>query len=137
MDRSREAAWTENCSCILCIYAIHGKNAAGVESCIELDAGCHWLYENSKNPFRERREQIAKWQGYSELDIEEEAELLKRATQFNQHGIKRLDALHIAAAIRAKADYFLTTDDGLLRKSILIEGTRITDPIGFVKEVQT
>ena len=63
--------------------------------------------------------------------------MLKLATQFNQHGIKRLDALHIAAAIRAKADYFLTTDDGLLRKSILIEGTRITDPIGFVKEVQT
>ena len=52
-----------------------------------------------------------------------------------QHGIKKLDSLHIACAIRANADYFLTTDDGILKKVALIQNIRVTDPIGFIKEV--
>jgi predicted nucleic acid-binding protein len=76
-------------------------------------------YENSKNPFRERREHIAKWRTYSAADIEEDEEILKLAVIVNQHGIKKIDSLHIACAIKAKADYFLTTDDGFLKKAEL------------------
>lgn len=93
-------------------------------------------YENSKNPFRERREQIAKWQAYSEEYIEENVETIKLAVLVNQQGIKKIDSLHIACAIRAKAEYFLTTDDRVLKKGTLIQGVRIADPIGFIKEVQ-
>ena len=92
-------------------------------------------YENSKNPFQERREQIVKWRAYAIEDIKENKEIVKVATMINQYGIKKLDSLHIACAIKAKADYFLTTDDGLLRKSTLVKGIKITDPIGFIKEV--
>jgi len=46
-----------------------------------------------------------------------------------------MDSLHIACAIKAKAEYFLTTDDGILKKSMFIENVRIVDPIGFIKEV--
>ncbi len=94
-------------------------------------------YENSKNPFQERREQIAKWRAYSEEDTEEDGEIVALATQVSQHGIKKIDSLHIACAIRAKADYFLTTDDGVLKKATSIQNVRITDPIGFIKEVST
>ncbi len=98
-----------------------------------------WLYildyENSKNPFQERREQIVKWRAYAIEDIKENKKIVKVATMINQYGIKKLDSLHIACAIKAKADYFLTTDDGLLRKSTLVKGIKITDPIGFIKEV--
>ena len=38
-------------------------------------------------------------------------------------------------AIAERADYFLTTDDGVLKKAALVEGVRIADPIGFIKEV--
>ncbi len=92
-------------------------------------------YENSKNPFRERREQIVNWQAYADEDIEEDEEVIKLAVTIMQHGIKKLDSLHIACAIKANADYFLTTDDGILKKTALIQNIRVTDPIGFIKEV--
>ena len=50
-------------------------------------------------------------------------------------GIKKFDALHLACALHSKVDYFLTTDDGILRKSLVIEDIRVIDPIGFIKEV--
>ena len=92
-------------------------------------------YENSKNPFRERREQIAKWHMYSPENIQEHSEVLSVAGMLHEHGIKKIDSLHIACAIYAKADYFLTTDEGILKKTSLIQGIRVNDPIGFIKEV--
>jgi hypothetical protein len=94
-------------------------------------------YENSKNPFRERREQIGKWREYSKTDIEENEEVLKIANMVTQKGIKKIDSLHIACAIKARADYFLTTDEGVLKKAAFIQDLQITDPIGFVKEVSS
>ena len=76
-------------------------------------------YENNKNPFQERQGQIAKWRTYSDDDISEGEKIVEVATRVNQQGIKKLDALHIACAIKAKADYFITTDDGVLKKAAL------------------
>jgi len=50
-------------------------------------------------------------------------------------GMKKIDSLHTACAIKADADYFLTTDDGILKRTALIEDIKITDPIGFIKEI--
>ena len=91
-------------------------------------------YENSKNPFRERREQILKWRGYAHEDIVESGALLGVAGMLLEQGIKKIDSLHIASAIRGGADYFLTTDDEILKKTSLIKDIRVTDPIGFIKE---
>jgi len=93
-------------------------------------------YENGKNPFRERREQISKWKMYAVEDIIENENMLGVAETIRKKGIKKIDSLHIACAIHAGADYFLTTDDGIL-KNALVQGIRVTDPIGFIKEVQT
>ena len=92
-------------------------------------------YENSKNPFRERKEQIAKWRIYAVEDVVESREVLGSASMLQKQGIKKIDSLHIACAIHAGADYFLTTDDGVLKKATLIQGINVTDPIGFIKEV--
>ena len=92
-------------------------------------------YENSKNLFRERKEQIEQWHLYSEINIEENEEVLELASQIRNYGIKKMDSLHIACAVKAKADYFLTTDDGVLKKAKLIKNVKVTDPIGFIKEV--
>jgi len=94
-------------------------------------------YENNKNPFRERRDQISKWRKYSTVDMVEKKELLTLAEIIREHGIKKIDALHIASSIHAGADYFLTTDDGILKKALLIRDVHVTDPIGFIKEVLT
>lgn len=92
-------------------------------------------YENSKNPFRERKEQIKVWKKYAELNIQENAELIGFAYTLNQKGFKKLDSLHIACAIFMECDYFLTTDDSILKKAELLDGIHIDDPIGFIKEV--
>jgi len=92
-------------------------------------------YENDKNPFRERRIQIRAWRTYAQEDVVESEDLLAIAQKIQKLGLKKMDALHIASAIVAKADYFLTTDDGILKKSELISEIQITDPIGFIKEV--
>jgi len=68
-------------------------------------------------------------------DIEEDGALLASAEIIGQTGIKKMDSLHIACAVKANAEYFLTTDDWILRRANLIANIRITDPIGFIKEV--
>jgi len=92
-------------------------------------------YENHKNPFPERREQISKWRAYAVEDIEEDGALLASAKLIGQAGIKKMDSLHIACAIKANADYFLTTDDWILKRASLITNIKIRDPIEFIKEV--
>ncbi len=92
-------------------------------------------YENSKNPFRERREQIIKWRTYSDEDIEESEAVLNIASIIMKNGIKKLDSLHLACAIKANTDYFLTTDDAVIKKAKYIKNIQIVDPIGFIKEV--
>lgn len=43
-------------------------------------------YENAKNPYVERGEQIGTWKRYARIDITESPELLQRANQFSQLG---------------------------------------------------
>ncbi|NOX62816.1 MAG: type II toxin-antitoxin system VapC family toxin [Chloroflexi bacterium] len=91
-------------------------------------------YENSRNPFPERREQIARWRDHATKDVVENEHIITIANQLRQYGIKQLDALHVACAIYAQANYFLTTDDRLLNKAHYVQDVKITDPIGFIKE---
>lgn len=44
-----------------------------------------------------------------------------------------MDALHVASAIYAHADYFLTTDKALLRKMKQDPRIKVLDPIDFVR----
>jgi hypothetical protein len=92
-------------------------------------------YENSQNPFRERREQIIKWRICSDKDIEESEEVINIASMIMKYGIKKLDSLHLACAIKANTDFFLTTDDGVIKKAKHVKNIQIVDPIDFIKEV--
>ncbi len=92
-------------------------------------------YENSKNPFQERKIRISGWKKYAFQNIEESTELLKIANSLNQTGMQKIDSLHIACAIQSKCDYFLTTDDKVLKRNNQISDIHVTDPIAFIKEV--
>lgn len=91
-------------------------------------------YENNKNPYPERKAHIVRWKKYAIADIEENNQLLERANFHNQFGFQKIDSLHIACAVVAACDYYLTTDDKILNKSYKITDIKITDPIGFIKE---
>ena len=92
-------------------------------------------YENNKNPFQERKEQIIKWKKYAVTDVEETQEIINTANLFNNKGLQKMDSLHIACASFAKTDYFLTTDDKVIKKANTIANVIILDPIDFIKRV--
>lgn len=60
-----------------------------------------------------------------------------RAREFSAIGVKPLDALHLASAIEANADFFCTCDDRLLKRARLIDTgrTRVVSPLELVTEV--
>jgi predicted nucleic acid-binding protein len=60
-----------------------------------------------------------------------------RARLLVERGINPLDALHLASAEEARADYFCTCDDQLLRsgRSMTDLNTKVVSPIELVGEV--
>jgi len=56
---------------------------------------------------------------------------IKIATEIKKTGIKDFDALHIACAIIAKCDYFITTDKRLLKYKT--DKINIINPIDYIK----
>ena len=74
-------------------------------------------YENSRNPFQLRKETIRKY-SYRCVQYVDESHadcITKTAKTIMKSGVKEKDALHVACAIFASCDYFLTTDDRLLK----------------------
>jgi len=92
-------------------------------------------YENNSNPFQDRKVRISIWKKYSIEDVQANSELLEIANLLSRKGLQKIDSLHIACAILAKCDYFLTTDDKILQRAKQINDIAIADPIGFIKEV--
>jgi len=103
------------------------------ENVIELVWSYILEYENEQNPFIERKEAIKEWKNLAVIDIEENEIILKKAKELMKIGLKSKDALHIACAIEGKAEYFLTTDDKILKKGKHIKEIKIIDPLEFIK----
>ena len=73
--------------------------------------------EISQNPDRERREKVELLLKAASSYISLTATIEKRAEELQKRNIPPHDALHLASAESAQADYFLTTDDNLLRRA--------------------
>ena len=72
--------------------------------------------ENTANPDSNRKAAVGDWQKIGLVDVSVSNQVENIAVKLAQIGIKPMDALHVACAIEAKAEYFLTTDKALLRK---------------------
>lgn len=60
--------------------------------------------------------------------------ILVTAKDLELTGIKPRDAMHLACAVKGKADYFLTCDDKLIKKARFIkEDIVIINPIDFIR----
>jgi predicted nucleic acid-binding protein len=68
-------------------------------------------------PDSQRREKVELLLGSSSKHIPLTTAIEKRAMELQTWNISPLDALHLASAEAAQADYFLTTDDRLLRRA--------------------
>ncbi len=88
--------------------------------------------ENSANPDLNRKVAVADWQQLADVDVSVSAPVEKVAETLALIGVKPMDALHVACAIEAHAEYFLTTDKALLRKMAKHDSIRVVDPVDFI-----
>lgn len=73
------------------------------------------------------------WRDIADENVSEENEaILQYAENLTSYGIKTYDALHIACAIYAKCDYYITTDTKLLKTKL--KEIKIVNPIDFIME---
>lgn len=91
-------------------------------------------YENAQHPVVETRLEIVLWRKLAAIVIEESENIIQKAREVIQLGIDLKDALHVACALVAEADYFLTTDRKLLNKLAAIETLNAVNPIAFIEE---
>jgi hypothetical protein len=92
-------------------------------------------YENTKNTDTVKRSLIKAFQDkYSAyyVPIERKTVLESKITEIMEYGIKYKDAVHVACAIYAKCDYFLTTDIKF-QKHYKGNEISIINPIDFIQ----
>ena len=90
--------------------------------------------ENAKNPYEKRRIAIAPWKHLAAVDVGMDAGIFRMGLVIEKYGIRTMDALHIACAINAGCQFFLTTDKKVLNKRV--KGIRILDPLSFVQKME-
>ena len=91
----------------------------------------------TKNPFPDSRKTIADFINEFTsifIDIDQVNEVILLATKIMQTGIKEMDASHLACAILADCDYFLTTDDRVLK--FQSNKINVINPIEFLKVLE-
>jgi hypothetical protein len=88
-------------------------------------------YENSANPFNDRKENIDKWGEIAKKYVPYCEDVLAKGKEIELLGIGQKDALHLACAIIENCDYFITCDDGILNKNI--NEIETINPIDFAK----
>ena len=92
-------------------------------------------HEITKNPYPERKQAIVPWKHQSVVFIGPGEDIRHHALTIRKSGIKVMDALHIACAIKAKCQYFLTTDKQVFKKK-KIDGIILMNPVDFVREAE-
>ncbi len=93
-------------------------------------------YECSKNPFEMRRNAIFDFiqenaAGYVGDDRKKVIEA--KATEIMKTGVKFKDACHVASAIYAGCEYFISTDTRLLKYNT--QEIKMVTPIEFIMEM--
>ena len=94
-------------------------------------------YEVSRIPDEARRNEV-----FAVLALASERLLLTDSVEalaltFEQSGLRAMDAIHLALASTAKADFFCTCDDRLFQKAKALPGLscKVTTLLGLVPEV--
>lgn len=96
------------------------------------------LFETARNPNMARREYAWGVLSKAKQFVTVSEPLEKRARELNALTFQPLDALHLASAEEASADYFCTCDDRLLRKARAVGGlkVKVISPVDLVEEVE-
>ena len=66
--------------------------------------------------------------------VNETEEILLKMDELTTIGLRPLDALHVACAVKLQCQYFLTVDKGILKKITEYSEMKITNPVNFIIE---
>ena len=105
------------------------------EGILELATSYILEAENAVNPFSTKRSDIQSFiDRYAKIfvSMHKDAEVRKKAAEIMNTGIKLMDACHVACAILAGCDFFLTTDRRLLKYRT--DEIRLKNPAAFILE---
>ena len=91
-------------------------------------------YENMHNQSEEQREAIQQWASCAAVDVDESPNIRAIARYAQSTGLHPADALHVACAIEAECDYFITVDKRLLKYQD--ERIVVCDPLAFLRVLE-
>lgn len=117
--------------------AILGALALCEAGQVELINSDTLLFELGRNPHPVRREHAVKVLAKALIFIATDDHVVERTRRFQAEGMNLLDALHLASAVIANADYFCTCDDRFLKraKAVNTGRTKVVSPLELITEV--
>jgi len=113
-DQTQPRIMMESLGVVTIMALIAGKQIHSINSFV-LD------YENRKNPKPENRSFIENLLAVSSEFVYLNDKISRRALALEKNGIMAMDALHVACAEEAHADYFVSCDDVLVRISTRLQ----------------
>lgn len=95
-------------------------------------------FEIGRSPIAARRNFALELLSRSTLHVGAQEQVVDMAQAFTAKGIKPMDALHLASAIEAKADFFCTCDHALLRKAknLAPATIQVLSPLELIVEIE-
>jgi len=104
---------------------------------VELMTSDALVFELERNPHPVRKEYALKVLTKATVFVHTDSQVEERARTFLAEGIKPVDALHLASAMEAKADYFCTCDDRFLKRAKAVDTgqTKVVSPLELITEV--
>jgi predicted nucleic acid-binding protein len=97
-----------------------------------------WSYvlnvENAKSKNLLCKSEVASWEQYAVSYIAASSSVESRSLEIRQSGIKEMDSLHVACAIEAGCQFFITVDYRLLKYQS--DKIKICDPIECLNILQ-
>lgn len=104
---------------------------------MELIASDALMFEAERNPHPVRKRYALKVLSEATMFVRSNERIEERARLLVSSGIKPLDALHLATAEEAKAKFFCTCDDRLLKRAraVGVPPPRIVSPLELIAEI--
>ena len=106
---------------------------------IELVTSYILAYENNANPFEIRRNTISEFINENEtvfVSVNSAETVEARVKEIMSTGIKFKDACHVASAIFAGADYFISYFYRLQIVKYVTDDIKIMNPLDFIREME-
>ena len=104
---------------------------------VELITSDTLVFELERNPHPVRKTYALEVLAKAKVSIQTDTQIAERARTLQAEGIKSVDALHLASAVEAQADYFCTCDDRFLKRAKAVDTghTRVVSPLELIAEV--